>query len=59
MRLPICANAKKVESPKSEVLSAPLIEYAKCNVCNKVGNSVQRKGEMNLMQYFAGGIQQK
>lgn len=27
MRLPICAKAEKVESPKLEALSAPLIEY--------------------------------
>jgi hypothetical protein len=35
---------------------APSIEYAKCDVCNEVGNGARRKGEMNLMKYFAGGM---
>lgn len=37
MRLPICAKAKgKTESSEVQRLSLPLIEYAKCDLCNEV-----------------------
>jgi hypothetical protein len=33
----------------------PLIEYAKCDVCNKVGQRCAAQGRMNLIKYFAEG----